>query len=81
MIHRGVVGLVPATENLPSGTAVKPGDIIQTLAGKTVEVINTDAEGRFVREAETDEIGAVCIEGPNVFKGYWRMPEKTWGPT
>jgi len=43
-----VVGLVAAAENLPSGTAVKPGDVIKTLSGKTVEVLNTDAEGRLV---------------------------------
>ncbi len=45
---RRVVGLVPASENLPSGEAVKPGDIIRAMSGKTVEVINTDAEGRLV---------------------------------
>lgn len=43
-----VVGLIPSTENLPSGRALKPGDIIQTRGGKTVEVINTDAEGRLI---------------------------------
>ena len=43
-----VVGIVAATENLPSGTAQKPGDVLKTLSGKTVEVINTDAEGRLV---------------------------------
>jgi leucyl aminopeptidase len=43
-----VVGLVAAAENMPSGTAYKPGDIITTLSGKTVEVLNTDAEGRIV---------------------------------
>jgi leucyl aminopeptidase len=43
-----VVGLVPATENLPSGTATKPGDIVRALSGKTIEVINTDAEGRMI---------------------------------
>ena len=43
-----VVGLVPATENLPSGSAQKPGDVIKTYSGKTVEVENTDAEGRLV---------------------------------
>lgn len=43
-----VVGIVPSSENLPSGTALKPGDVIDTLAGKTVEVINTDAEGRLI---------------------------------
>lgn len=45
---RRVVGLVPASENLPSGEAVKPGDILRAMSGKTVEVINTDAEGRLV---------------------------------
>jgi leucyl aminopeptidase len=45
---RRVVGLVPASENLPSGAAIKPGDIIRAMSGKTVEVINTDAEGRLV---------------------------------
>jgi len=43
-----VVGLVPSTENLPSGTAVKPGDVIKSHAGKTIEIINTDAEGRLI---------------------------------
>ena len=43
-----VVGIVPSAENMPSGTAVKPGDVIDTLGGKTVEVINTDAEGRLI---------------------------------
>jgi len=43
-----VVGLVPATENLPDGAALKPGDIITSLSGKTVEIITTDAEGRLI---------------------------------
>ena len=43
-----VVACVPATENMPSGTAIKPGDIITQLNGKTVEVNNTDAEGRLI---------------------------------
>ncbi|MBI3088372.1 MAG: leucyl aminopeptidase [Candidatus Omnitrophica bacterium] len=43
-----IVGIIAATENLPSGTAQKPGDVLKTLSGKTVEVINTDAEGRLV---------------------------------
>jgi leucyl aminopeptidase len=43
-----VTTVVPATENLPSGTALKPGDIIKAMSGKTIEVINTDAEGRLV---------------------------------
>jgi leucyl aminopeptidase len=43
-----VVGLISAAENMPSGTAYRPGDIIKTLSGKTIEVLNTDAEGRIV---------------------------------
>ncbi len=43
-----VIGLLPATENMPGGRAIKPGDILMTLSGKTVEVQNTDAEGRLI---------------------------------
>lgn len=43
-----VVGIVPASENTPSGTAYKPGDIIRAMNGVTIEVLNTDAEGRLV---------------------------------
>ena len=43
-----VVGLIPAVENMPSGTAIKPGDILAMSNGKTVEVDNTDAEGRLI---------------------------------
>jgi len=43
-----IVGIIAATENMPSGTAQKPGDVLTTLSGKTVEVLNTDAEGRLV---------------------------------
>jgi leucyl aminopeptidase len=43
-----VIGLVAASENLPSGTATKPGDIVKTMSGQTVEILNTDAEGRLV---------------------------------
>jgi leucyl aminopeptidase len=43
-----VVGIVAATENMPSGKAQKPGDIYTSLSGKTVEVLNTDAEGRLI---------------------------------
>jgi leucyl aminopeptidase len=43
-----VLGVVPSSENLPSGRAVKPGDILKSMAGKTIEVINTDAEGRLI---------------------------------
>ncbi len=43
-----ILAVIPSTENMPSGTAVKPGDIITQLNGKTVEVNNTDAEGRLI---------------------------------
>jgi len=43
-----MVGLVPACENMPSGRAVKPGDIIKSMSGQTIEVLNTDAEGRLI---------------------------------
>jgi leucyl aminopeptidase len=43
-----VLGLIPSAENLPSGTSYRPGDIITTFSGKTVEVQNTDAEGRMI---------------------------------
>ncbi len=43
-----VVGVVPAAENMPGGRAIKPGDILRSAEGKTVEVLNTDAEGRLV---------------------------------
>lgn len=43
-----VTGIVPATENMPSGTALKPGDVLRSMNGKTVEVANTDAEGRLI---------------------------------
>jgi len=43
-----VVGVVPAAENMPGGRALKPGDVLTSASGKTVEVINTDAEGRLV---------------------------------
>jgi leucyl aminopeptidase len=45
---RRVVGLVPTAENMPSGKALKPGDVIRTFAGHTIEVVDTDAEGRLV---------------------------------
>src|SRR5690606_22052763 len=43
-----VIGVVPACENLPSGRANKPGDVITTMSGQTVEILNTDAEGRLI---------------------------------
>ena len=43
-----LIGLVPTTENLPSGSAYKPGDVLTAMNGKTIEIINTDAEGRLI---------------------------------
>ncbi|MEE8161376.1 MAG: leucyl aminopeptidase [Acidobacteriota bacterium] len=47
-IKKNVVALIPAVENLPSGRAQRPGDVIRSMSGKTIEVINTDAEGRLI---------------------------------
>jgi leucyl aminopeptidase len=43
-----IVGLIPATENMPDGQACKPGDVLTSMSGKTIEVLNTDAEGRLI---------------------------------
>jgi leucyl aminopeptidase len=43
-----VVGLIPACENLPDGRALKPGDVVTSLSGQTIEILNTDAEGRLI---------------------------------
>jgi len=51
-----LIGILPATENLPGGSATKPGDVAGTINGKTVEIINTDAEGRLIL---ADAIGYV----------------------
>ena len=65
-LKENVVALVPAVENLPSGSALKPADVITTLSGLTVEVLNTDAEGRLIladalaRAAELEP--EVCID-------------------
>ena len=47
-LNINLVGIVPATENLPDGAAVKPGDIVTSMAGHTIEILNTDAEGRLI---------------------------------
>jgi len=43
-----VTGIVPATENMPGGNAIKPGDVLRAMNGTTIEVVNTDAEGRLI---------------------------------
>lgn len=47
-LRRNVVAIVPAVENMPSGTAYRPGDVLRMMSGKTVEVLSTDAEGRLI---------------------------------
>jgi len=47
-LKTSLVGVIPIVENMPSGTAIRPGDIVKTWAGKTVEIGNTDAEGRLI---------------------------------
>ncbi len=47
-LDQPVVGLIPACENLPSGRANKPGDVVTSMSGQTIEILNTDAEGRLV---------------------------------
>lgn len=59
-----VIAVIPATENMPGGNAYKPGDVIGSLAGKTIEVISTDAEGRLILAdaiAYAKELGAKKI--------------------
>lgn len=43
-----VIGVIPSTENMPSGSATKPGDVVTSMSGQTIEILNTDAEGRLI---------------------------------
>ena len=56
-----VIGVIAATENMPSGMAVKPGDVVTSYGGKTIEILNTDAEGRLVL---ADALGWVAQYNP-----------------
>ena len=47
-VSQSVVGLLPCVENMPGGGATRPGDVVTTMSGKTVEILNTDAEGRLI---------------------------------
>lgn len=47
-IKKRVIGLIPSVENMPSGESYRPGDVLKSFSGKTIEVINTDAEGRII---------------------------------
>ena len=85
-----VIAVAPCTENLPGGGATKPGDVFTSMSGKTVEVMNTDAEGRLVlvdgisyaqREGATRVVdvatltGAIAIALGNHFSGLFGKPE------
>jgi leucyl aminopeptidase len=58
-----IVGLLPAAENMPGGSAYRPGDILRTLAGRTIEIISTDAEGRLIL---SDALAYACRYKPRV---------------
>lgn len=47
-LKKNIVGLIPTVENMPSGSSYRPGDVLKTMSGKTIEVLNTDAEGRVI---------------------------------
>lgn len=47
-LKRNVIGLIPAAENMPGNEAYRPGDVLRSMSGKTIEVLNTDAEGRLI---------------------------------
>ena len=87
-----VIGIVPASENMPGGRATKPGDILTGAGGKTVEVLNTDAEGRLIlgdglwyaqRLGATHLVDVATLTGAcvvalgKVASGLWGQPE-TW---
>ena len=57
-----VIGIMPTTENMPSGRAIKPGDVLRARNGKTIEVLNTDAEGRLVL---ADGLSLAAEENPD----------------
>jgi leucyl aminopeptidase len=58
-----IVALLPATENMPSGSALKPGDVLRTMSGQTIEILNTDAEGRLIL---ADALAYACRYKPAV---------------
>jgi len=47
-LKKNIIGLVPAVENMPSGSSYHPGDVLRSMSGKTIEILNTDAEGRVI---------------------------------
>jgi leucyl aminopeptidase len=58
-----IVGLLPAAENMPGGRALKPGDVLRSMSGQTIEIINTDAEGRLIL---ADALTYACRYKPSV---------------
>jgi leucyl aminopeptidase len=89
-VKANVIGVAPCTENLPGGGATKPGDVFTAMSGKTVEVINTDAEGRLVlvdgityaqREGARRVVdvatltGAIAVALGNHFTGLFGKPD------
>jgi leucyl aminopeptidase len=85
-----VVGVVPACENMPSGLATKPGDIVKSMSGQTIEILNTDAEGRLIlcdaityaRRFKPDVVidiatltGAIVVSLGNVYSGLFGNDE------
>jgi leucyl aminopeptidase len=71
-----VIGVVPLTENMPGGSALKPGDILTALDGRSVEIINTDAEGRLVMAdglTHAAREGATHLVDVASLTGYVRM--------
>jgi leucyl aminopeptidase len=89
-LKANVIGVAPCTENLPGGRATKPGDVFTAMSGKTVEVINTDAEGRLVlvdgityaqREGAKRVVdvatltGAIAVALGNHFTGLFGKPD------
>jgi leucyl aminopeptidase len=58
-----IVGLLPAAENMPGGRALKPGDVLRSMSGQTIEIINTDAEGRLIL---SDALAYACRYKPSV---------------
>jgi leucyl aminopeptidase len=88
-----VIGVVPATENMPGGTAQKPGDIQTAMSGKTIEVLNTDAEGRLIladaityaKQLGVTHIvdaatltGAIVVALANVNVGVFGSADQSW---
>ncbi len=59
-VQKNILGIVALTENMPSGNALRPGDVITAMNGKTIEIVNTDAEGRLIL---ADALTLACREG------------------